>query len=197
MEYKQYKLGDCLSMIRNGATIKQKDGAGGIPITRIETLSQNQFNRDRFGYADITDKNLYADYILQDKDILMSHINSRTYLGRSVQYHKLEDEVIIHGMNLLRIQTDSSILDCNYAYYFFQTPYFKKCVDSIRTDAVNQSSINITNICDIKIYLPPIEEQRRIASILANIDKKITINQQINQNLPDRSLTMEEFRRVA
>ena len=197
MEYKQYKLGDCLSMIRNGATIKQKEGAGGIPITRIETLSQNQFHRDRLGYADITDKNLYADYILQDKDILMSHINSRAYLGRSVQYHKLGDEVIIHGMNLLRIQTDPSVLDCNYAYYFFQTPYFKKCVDSIRTDAVNQSSINITNICDIKIYLPSIEEQSRIASILGNIDKKITINQQINQNLPDHSLKVAIVRRVA
>ena len=33
------KLGDCLSMIENGATIKQIEGAGGYPITRIETLS--------------------------------------------------------------------------------------------------------------------------------------------------------------
>ena len=183
MEMKKYKLGDCLSMIRNGANIKQREGAGGIPITRIETLSGDEFHRDRLGYADVYNIDSYTNHILQDNDILMSHINSRTYLGRSVQYHKKDDEVIIHGMNLLRIQTKDDILDCNYAYYFFQSPYFKRCVDNRRTDAVNQSSINITNICDIKIDLPSLPEQKRIASVLSALDKKIALNRQINQNL--------------
>ena len=183
MAMKKYKLGDCLSMIRNGANIKQREGAGGIPITRIETLSGDEFHRDRLGYADVYNIDSYTNHILQDNDILMSHINSRTYLGRSVQYHKKDDEVIIHGMNLLRIQTKDDILDCNYAYYFFQSPYFKRCVDNRRTDAVNQSSINITNICDIKIDLPSLPEQKRIASVLSALDKKIALNRQINQNL--------------
>lgn len=183
MQVTTYKLGDCLSKIQNGAQIKQRDGAGGIPITRIETLSRGVFNRDRLGYADVYDVERYSDYILQDYDILLSHINSREHLGRSVQYHKHADEVIIHGMNLLRIQSNPSILECNYAYYFFQTPYFKKCVDSIRTDAVNQSSINITNICNIKIELPSLEEQKSIASILTKYDSKIELNRQINANL--------------
>ena len=197
MELKRYKLGDCLSMIQNGAQIKQQEGAGGIPITRIETLSNDKFNRDRLGYANVTDADKYKDYILQENDILMSHINSRKFLGRSVQYHKLKDETIIHGMNLLRIQTNPEILDCNYAYYFFLSPYFKKCVDSIRTDAINQSSINITNICAISISLPDLDTQRRIASVLHNIDKKIALNRQINQNLPDRSLVTVATRRAA
>ena len=187
MNTKKYKLGDCLSMIKNGATIKQREGAGGVPITRIETLSHDEFHRERLGYADIYDISPYEDYILEENDILMSHINSRAYLGRCVLYHKSGDEEIIHGMNLLRIQTKEDLLDCTYAYYFFKSPYFKKCVDRRRTDAVNQSSINITNICDIDINLPPLADQKRIASVLATLDRKIAINRQINQNLPDRS----------
>lgn len=183
IEMKKYKLGECLSMIQNGATIPQKEGAGGLPITRIETLSNDLFNRDRLGYANITDVDKYADYILQDKDILMSHINSRTFLGRAVQYHKNEDETIIHGMNLLRIKANTSILDTDYLYYFFKTPYFKKCVDCKRTDAVNQSSINISNIKDISINLPPLSVQQKVASILSSLDRKIALNKQINQNL--------------
>ena len=183
MKRTKYKLGDCLSMIKNGATIKQREGASGFPITRIETLSHDEFHRDRLGYADIFDVTPYSEYILQEKDILMSHINSRAYLGRCVMYHKENDEVIIHGMNLLRIQTKADILDCTYAYYFFKSPYFKKCVDRRRTDAVNQSSINITNISDIDIDLPSLEEQKRIASVLATLDQKIALNRQINQNL--------------
>ena len=183
MDTRKLKLGDCLSMIRNGAQIKQQEGAGGIPITRIETLSNGLFNRDRMGYANIFDTSEYEDYILQENDILMSHINSRAFLGRSVQYHKIGSESIIHGMNLLRIKTNPEILDCNYAFYFFQSPYFKKCVDSIRTDAVNQSSINISNICSIDINIPSLAIQQRIASILGAFDRKIDLNRQINQNL--------------
>ena len=33
------KLGECFSVIRNGASIRQTDGAGGFPITRIETIA--------------------------------------------------------------------------------------------------------------------------------------------------------------
>ena len=48
-------VNDCFYQIRNGANIKQGDADGGYPITRIETISNDVFNRDRMGYAGITD----------------------------------------------------------------------------------------------------------------------------------------------
>ena len=111
MELKKYKLGDCLTMIENGAVIKQKKEAGGIPITRIETLSNDVFNRDRLGYADIFDGAKYSHYILDDLDLVMSHINSRAFLGRTVIYRRQGDEKIIHGMNVLRLKTDLKVLN--------------------------------------------------------------------------------------
>lgn len=81
----------------NGANIKQGVADGGFPITRIETIANDKFNRDRMGYAGITDTNKYQSYILEDGDLLMSHINSVQYLGRVVLYHKQGNEKIIHG----------------------------------------------------------------------------------------------------
>ena len=88
------KLKDCIVLLKNGATIKQFEKAKGIPITRIETLSNNQFNRDKLGYANITSSSDFEDYILDDGDILISHINSREFLGRAVRYSKIDGEVI-------------------------------------------------------------------------------------------------------
>lgn len=45
-EWELKKIGECFSYIKNGANIKQTKGAGGYPITRIETLSGGVFNRD-------------------------------------------------------------------------------------------------------------------------------------------------------
>lgn len=180
---KKYKLGDYLTMIRNGATIQQKKGARGIPITRIETLSNNMFNRNRLGYADVTDSELYKDYILEDQDLIMSHINSRQFLGRTVLYQKKENEEIIHGMNVLRIQTNPKLLNPVYAYYLFNTAYFKKLIDCIRKDAINQSSLSIADIKNIELYIPEISLQNNVASILYTLDRKIALNRAINHNL--------------
>ena len=183
MEYKTYKLGTCFSLIENGAIIKQRKEAKGFPITRIETLSHGKFNRDKLGHADIFDTTPYKRYILEDKDLIMSHINSRAFLGRTVLYRKKGNEQIIHGMNVLRIKTNEQFLDPVFAFYLFKTSHFKKAIDSIRKDAINQSSINIFDICNIQISLPSITEQRKISHALQLIDKKIETNHLINDNL--------------
>ncbi len=42
-------VGECFYQIRNGANIKQGIFGGGYPITRIETIANDKFNRDRMG----------------------------------------------------------------------------------------------------------------------------------------------------
>ena len=160
------KLGDCFVSIKNGANIKQERGASGIPITRIETLSGGVFNRDRLGYANIHSTEKYLSYILDDGDLLLSHINSKTYIGRTVVYNKLNDEIIIHGMNLLRLKSIREVLSPYYAYYCFKSDLFKDQVASYRKDAVNQSSIPVSDLKKINIPLPPLPEQEKIVAEL-------------------------------
>ena len=199
MELTKYKLGDCLTMIENGAVIKQKKGADGFPITRIETLSNDKFNRDKLGYADIHDISKYSHYILDDRDLLMSHINSRTFLGRTVLYRKKTNEQIIHGMNVLRLKTDENRLNPIFAYYYFKTSNFRSAIDHIRKDAINQSSLSTQDIKNIEIFIPSITEQNRIVHYLYGLDEKIALNRAINQNLatPDHSSATEVVRRAA
>ena len=183
MELKKYKLGDCFRMAENGLVIKQTKAAKGMPITRIETLSNDCFNRDRLGHGDIFDEEKYSHYILDDKDLLMSHINSRTFLGRTVLYRKRNGEKIIHGMNVLRIKTNQDILDPIFASYLFRTSLFKRHIDNIRKDAINQSSFALSDLKNIELYIPTVKEQNKIAYTLQLLDSKIALNRQINDNL--------------
>lgn len=160
------ELCDCLSYIKNGANIKQAKGASGIPITRIETLSGGEFHRDRLGYADIFDPEKFESYILDDADILMSHINSKAFIGRSVIYHKQGNEQIIHGMNLLRLKFYTNLIYPEFANYYFKCAYFRNEVAKIRKDAVNQSSMAISDLKKISIPTPPISEQQHIVEEL-------------------------------
>ena len=170
-------IDECFWGIQNGANIKQSKSSGGFPITRIETIADNKFNRDRVGYAGITDVSSYESYILEDEDLLMSHINSAKYLGRTVLYNRRANEVIIHGMNLLRLRANKEIINPSYAKYLFSGCKFKKQVSRITKKSVNQASFTVGDLKEIKISVPSILEQVQIVEKLDKIAWIIELRQ--------------------
>jgi restriction modification system DNA specificity domain protein len=177
-EWELRKIGECFSYIKNGANIKQTKGAGGYPITRIETLSGGVFNRDRLGYADVVDLEQYKDYILESGDLLVSHINSKTYIGRTVVYEGKQGENIIHGMNLLRLKHNRSLINSEFLCYYTQSVSFKLDIMRIRKDAVNQSSFAISDFKKIKIPVPVLATQLSIVSELDKLNELIQIKKE-------------------
>lgn len=167
------RLGDCFPYIKNGYNVRQGKDKGSMPITRIETLSDNRFNRDKVGYADIFSTEGLENRILEDGDILMSHINSLPYLGRSVMYRARPGEVFIHGMNLLRLKADRSVVEPEYAELYFRSPSFKQHVLKIAKKAVNQASFSVGNLKELEFPLMSLCDQRDVIERLSSIAAQI------------------------
>ena len=164
-------IDECFSLIQNGANIKQGDVDGGFPITRIETITNDKFSRDRMGYAGITDISKYTSYLLEDGDLLMSHINSVQYLGRTVLYVKQSDETIIHGKNLLRLKARRDVINPAYAKYCFYGHPFRSQIRKITKKSVNQASFAVKDLKQIKLNIPALSEQNEIVMILDKIQQ--------------------------
>ncbi len=167
--------------LKNGATIKQTKGAGGYPITRIETLTNDTFNSDKLGYANIEHLNGYEKFILQKGDILISNINSVAYLGRAVQYRGELKTPIIHGMNLLcaRIKKENNP---TYIEYFFKTPMAKNYISKITKKAVNQASITANDLKKMLIPAPPIFLQEQFAAFVEQVNNsKFAVQQALDK----------------
>ena len=169
-------LEEAFCLIRNGASIKQFDGASGLPITRIETIADKTVNRAKMGFANIIDDGQYDDYLLQDGDILMSHINSEKHLGKVALYHKENNEKIIHGMNLLVLRPNTKILSL-FAYYYFSFQKFKNQIINITKKSVNQASFTVTALKKLAIELPDINKQKLISRVLSKIDSAIKLHE--------------------
>lgn len=169
------KLGDVFSLIRNGANIKQGMDDTGYPITRIETISDRTVNREKMGYAGITDVSKYDDYILQDGDILMSHINSEKHLGKTAIYKKQDKEKIIHGMNLLCLRPEKSVILPEYAFYFLSSVAFLRQIPNITKKSVNQASFTVTALKELSFAKCNIDEQKKIIDELDKVTGLIDI----------------------
>jgi type I restriction enzyme S subunit len=178
MNWKFAPLTDAVLLLRNGANIKQGVIPGGYPITRIETIADRTVDRNRMGYAGITDLSNYESYILKNNDILMSHINSIKHMGKSAIYQALPDEQIIHGMNLLCLRPNPDLVEPLYLYRYFRLDYFYEQVLSITKPAVNQASMTASDLGALKIIYPPIELQRQYCQFVRQSDKsKIQLEQ--------------------
>jgi len=169
---KSFKIKEAFHSIRNGANIKQDKSSGGIPVTRIETISESTIDLEKLGYAGIIDDS-FKNFYLQDGDILMSHINSVSHLGK-VAIFENRSETIIHGMNLLCLKARTNILYPKYAYYFFRSPIFINSLKPITKKSVNQASFNISNFENIDILIPEkYADQVRIATVLSKVEALI------------------------
>ncbi|MBQ6864695.1 MAG: restriction endonuclease subunit S [Clostridia bacterium] len=67
-----------------------------------------------------------------------------------------------------------------------RTPYYQKTIVATASGSTVKHTSPL-RICDVKIELPPLDEQKKISSILRSIDDKIENNQKINDNLQQQA----------
>lgn len=174
------RLGDLFIHIRNGANIKQGLDDSGYPITRIETISNRIVDRNKVGYAGVKDLSKYQDFVLQDGDILMSHINSETHLGKVALYQKGVGETIIHGMNLLSLRPNKDIITSEYAFYYLSSQAFLRQIPNITKKSVNQASFTVSALKELFFPVVSLTEQKMV---IDNLDKVSQLIEERKQQL--------------
>jgi type I restriction enzyme S subunit len=170
------RLGEVLQLMRNGLTYRQERNHKGVPVTRIETISDGNINPNKVGYISSIDKGQIEKYRLLPGDILFSHINSEPHLGKTAIYQG-NPPLILHGMNLLLLRAHPSVSDPYFLFYLLNHERAKGTFIGLAARAVGQSSINMGKLRNLSVPLPPLEEQREIARILQAVDAKIAAEQ--------------------
>jgi type I restriction enzyme S subunit len=163
------ELGGLLERLANGLTSKQEKLPPGIPVSRIETISDGTINFEKVRYVRELDRTKEEKFLLKSGDLLFSHINSDFHLGKSAVYGS--SKPLLHGMNLLVLRTVKDVLCPQYLHYYLNYYRMAGHFIAVAQHAVNQSSLNQKKINAIKIPLAPLEQQKRI---VAEIEKQFS-----------------------
>jgi len=161
-------FGSLFQFIRNGMNVKQDKSGNGLPITRIETISDAVVDPARVGYAGLTEDQV-RNWLLEPGDILFSHINSVQHIGKCAVYRD-QPIKLVHGMNLLCLRSDTRKLFPEFAKYLIKSGQFRARLSHSIKKAVNQASVSIADLKAIQVTVPSLPEQRRIAEILDKAD---------------------------
>lgn len=173
-EWTPAQLTDTLLSISNGLSLSQTNQITPFRVTRIETIADWTIDLCRIGYVDPTED--ISDYKLNVGDILFSNINSVTHIGKNVIVNA--DMDLYHGMNLLRLVPNYSAVSPQFLFYLLNTEPLRTSFKARANKAVNQASINQTEVGKTNIYLPELPEQRKIAECLSSLDELIAAERQ-------------------
>ena len=165
---KKQSLSSLVHLMKNGTTAEQNQEGRGLPVTRIETISAGSINLKRVRHVE-PDSIDVEHWRVQRGDILLSHINSVEHIGKSAIYSGYP-ETLIHGMNLLLLRPDQSVVLPEYLHFGLRSCEVRDHIRARCKRAVNQASINQKELGAIELPVPSMEEQRRIVDLLSRAE---------------------------
>ncbi|MFW0716409.1 restriction endonuclease subunit S [Pedobacter sp. N23S346] len=166
-KFDQEKVENVFVEIKNGKNVEQSDLKGKYRVSRIETIATATFNLNATKW---TNDNVTENDFLQKGDILFSHINSVSHLGKTALFNL--DERVVHGVNLLRFRPNQKLVIPKYISEIFKVKVFIEEMQKYAIKAANQASLNATNIKSLKIPLPPLDIQKKIVSEIEALEKQ-------------------------
>ena len=158
----------------------QTNEFSGIPFYKISTFGGTPtVYIDEKIYREYKEKYSYP----KKGDILISAAGT---IGKTVIFDG--EDSYFQDSNIVWIENDESKVTNQFLYYFLQTNPF------ITTNGSTIKRLYNDNLRDTKIpNVPSIQQQNQITDVLGTLDKKIQINNQINQELEAMARTLYDY----
>ena len=177
MELKKYRLGEIADIV-NGATPPTKDTEnydGNIIWITPKDLSDQKTKWIRRGQRNITKKgfNNCSAQMIPPHNILMS---SRAPIGLLA----INENECCTNQGFKNLVLDKTICDTDYIYYYLK--FHIKEIEALGSGTTFKE-VSKSSLYKFEISLPNLETQRDISKCLSDLDRKIELNKQINDNL--------------
>lgn len=182
MEWKEVRLGEVADVQTGpfGSQLHKENYVNkGTPIVTVEHLGNKWFTSQNLPMVSDEDKLRLAKYCSQEGDVIFSRVGS---VDRCSYVSKEYSGWLFSG-RCLRVRPRSGI-NPEYLYYFLTNEGTKQYIRNIAVGAT-MPSINTKLLNEVPITIPSLDDQRRIASILSSLDRKIELNNKINADLEE------------
>lgn len=181
-----YKLKEVVTFKPGYAFKKGEMSDSGYPLIKIKSIKKNRVVIDPDSCIIKDAANM--SYAIHNGDILMALTGDpvtkgsiETWAGRTGLYEN--DEISFLNQRVCKIIANEEKIDSKYLLYWLIRPEKTFEIASLYHGSANQANISHKDVGELSIELPDLQTQKRVSTILSNIDKKISVNNRTNDNL--------------
>ncbi|WP_418787776.1 restriction endonuclease subunit S [Leyella stercorea] len=186
MELKKYKLADIAKIEISGVDKKTIEGETPVRLCNFVDVYYNwAITKDkakRFMIASAKQSEIDRFSIGKGMVAITKDSETKYDIGVATYIADNFDNVVL-GYHCALITPNPTIVDGKYLNAFMHTQYIQKYFENNASGSGQRYTLSNDTISNIQVLLPPMEVQRTIGKLLADLDRKIELNRQINDNL--------------
>ena len=178
MEWKEVTLGDFMQC-NPKRTIKKGQKARKITMDLLIPHSKTIRNWNYEPYS--------GGAKFQNGDTIMARITPCLENGKHAFVSILDEGEIAYGSTEYFVFCGKEkVSDNDFVYYLTKTPLFRDTAIKSMVGSSGRQRAQMDVLENLKMFVPKdISDQRRIASVLSSLDRKIELNDKINANLEE------------
>ena len=163
----------------------------GIRCLRIGDISNNRPFND-WGYTEVEDNN-YKKFQLRKDDIIVARTGAT--IGVNKYIDKDYKSVYNNGLIRIRVKEENNP---KYVYYLLQSNNYRNFIKTISMGTSTQPNMQMNDLLNLEVPEFDRDKQDKIVQLLGNIDKKIELNNEINNNLYEEAVVLykDKFREI-
>jgi type I restriction enzyme S subunit len=172
-EWEEVKLGQITEFIKDGTHGTHKRYETGVPMLSAANITKNHkicFEGAPF-ISEVDYQKIHAKYEISVGDILLTVVGT---LGRVAIVEKKERFTLQRSVAIIRA---SDGVDNRFLMQLFSSNDFNHLLVR-KSNSTAQAGVYLGELAKIKILLPAIEEQEKIASVLVNADQETELLEQ-------------------
>lgn len=165
---------------QNGIYKSNSDYGSGIKILRIDGFYDGVILHDYdYKRLKLTSEEI-KKYSLEVDDIVVNRVNSMVYLGKC-GIVRLLNETVVFESNIMRIKVNKEKALPNFLTLYLSSQNGLRELRKNAKQAVNQASINQTDVSNVEVPLPPtIKEQEKIVQ---EIESRLSVCDKIEEGI--------------
>ena len=182
-EWKEVRVGDVILKIIDNRGKTPPIDTRGIPLIETNAIGELNINfRKIRKYVSLSVyKSWFRSYLIK-YDLLFSTVGQTALC--SVFFGRRKVAI---AQNVIGLRFNHNRVDPIFSYYWFMTNHNNNRIKRVQMNAV-QPSIKVSELVTVKLLIPVLHEQKRIAYLLSGLDNIIKLKQQqINK--------LEEFKK--
>ena len=167
--WRSVPLRQAIESAQSGFASGARDPNGVIQIRMNNVTTDGNLDWGSFIRVPATPRQL-AKYRLQPGDVLFNATNSPELVGKTAAFDG-HSEAVVFSNHFVRLRVAADRLDPWYLARWLTYRQQQRVFEGLCTRWVNQASVRKDDLLSLRIPLPPLPEQKRIAAILAKADR--------------------------
>lgn len=194
--WRAVKLGEVADVKLSNVDKKTKADEISVRLCNYTDVYKNSFidadKAENFMIASCNE-NEFEKFILRKGQVAITKDSEkRDDIGISTFISQDFDDVVL-GYHLSLITPFEDVLDGRFLHYWFKTKQAKEYFENNAGGSGQRCTLPIDIIKAFPLHLPALSTQKKISSILSVLEKKIEVNNKINDNLEALAKTIYDY----